>query len=63
MGNILQLIRYQYQYGKENISDLEPDGQGGFFIAVHYSNTGRVQQDIDTGNAFIWNGKLIYTNK
>lgn len=63
MGNTLQLIRYELQYGKENISDLESDGDGGFFIAVHHSNTGRVQQDIDSGNAFIWNDKLIYTNR
>ena len=60
MGNTIQLIKYTYQYGNNHIHHLTSDGDGGFYIAVHHSNIGRTQKDIDNGNAFIWNNKIIY---
>lgn len=59
----LRLIYYQLRYGKCNIYDLEPDGDGGFFIAVHHSNIGRIQEDINNEIAFIYKDKLIYINR
>ena len=63
MGNTLQSFMYECQYGKKNIYDLESDDDAGFYAAVHHDNSGRIQTDIDNGIAFIWNNKLIYTNR
>lgn len=54
------LMYYKFLYGEEHIYDLEPDGNGGFFIAVAIENLGCIQQDINNNIAFICYDKLIY---
>lgn len=63
MGNTLQLIRYRHQYGRENVCKVLLEEDGSFHIAVRTGNKGRVQQDLDAGNCFLWQDRLIWTNR
>lgn len=63
MGNFLQLKRYERQYGKNNIHEVELEEDGSFYLAVHHTNLGRIHQDFDNGNCFLWRNKLIWTNR
>ena len=62
MGNTIQLMLYQRQYGKKNIYKIKLENDN-FYMPVHHINKGRIKQDMDDGNCFIWKNNLIWTNR
>lgn len=59
-----QLHYYVHRYGEANVFDLEKVESGnGYKYATATQNIGRVQRDIDCGNALICEDKLVFLNR